>query len=132
MSTQELRPSNYSVSSSSRQRPPNQHSESACSAPQRSMPLHHRRASGSALTLQTQFTKHHLAGHSIAQEYPSNLRFSYMLNSALGSPYLTSTDVQTSSHSTLGIAMEREANCIDHDLRPLHRPQNTPSLTQRI
>ena len=115
MSTQESGPSNYSVSSSSRQRPPNQHSESACSAPQRSMPLHHRRASGSALTLQTQFTKHHLAGHSITQEYPSNLRFSYMLNSALGSPYLTSTDVQTSSHFNLGNS--------DGEGSELHRPR---------
>lgn len=99
MSTQDSGPSTYSISS--QKRPINKYSKNTCSSPQGPVPLHHRRASGSALTLQTQFSKHHLVGHSLTHEYPSNPHFSYKLNSVLGSPYLTTADVQTLSHINL-------------------------------
>ncbi|KAJ3559376.1 hypothetical protein NP233_g11276 [Leucocoprinus birnbaumii] len=64
---------------------------------------HHRRASGSTLTIQTQFNKHpHLTNASDTPEYPTNQRFSHMLTSVLGSPYLTTSDViQAPSHLDL-------------------------------
>ena len=96
MSNQDSGPSTSFVSS--QKRPINKYSKNTCSSPQRPMPLHHRRASGSALTLQAQFNKHHLVGHSLTHEHPSNQHFSYKLNSVLDSPYLTTADVQTSSH----------------------------------
>ena len=125
MSNQDSGPSTYSVSS--QKRPINKYSKNTCSSPQRSMPLHHRRASGSALTLQTQFNKHHLVGHSLTHEYPSNPNFSYKLNSVLGSPYLTTADVQTSSHIN---SDDSEGEGVDpHRPRP---PSPAPTIEYSI
>lgn len=113
MSTQDSGPSTYSVSSQKRRI---DNYSNTCSSPQRPMPLHHRQASGSAVTLRTQFSKHHLVGRSLTHEYPSSPLFSYKLKSVLESPYLTTADVQTLSHNNLDNS-EREG--IDpHRLRP--------------
>ncbi|KAF5348831.1 hypothetical protein D9756_009703 [Leucocoprinus leucothites] len=104
MSSQDAGPSISYTPPYTRRRPPNRLSPSAYNIPQRPMVLqHHRRTSGSALTIQTQFNKQpNITSHSATQEYPNNPHFSHMMNSMLGSPYLTTTDIpQTPPHFNL-------------------------------
>lgn len=124
MSANKPGPSTPSISSSSRQRPPNRRSPSAYTVPSRPMAFqHHRRASSSVLTVQTQFTTHpNTMTPQGSQDYPTNPRFSYLLNTVLGSPFLTTADVvQTPSHFSLDDAIEE---------RDVHHPRPpSPSPT---
>lgn len=88
-------PSPHTSSPLPRPRPPHRPSSASSTPPSRAMPSqHHRRSSGSALTVQTQMPNHSLpTGSQGLQDYPNNPRFSYLLNSVLGSPFLTTIDI---------------------------------------
>lgn len=77
------------------QRPPNRRSPTSSTPPSRAIPSqHHRQSSGSALTIQTQLPNYHLpTSQQGSQEYTNNPRFSYLFNSVLGSPFLTTSDI---------------------------------------
>lgn len=124
MSRNHSEPSTSSSSSTtSRARPSTGRSSSSYTVPRRPVTFQsHRRASGSALTIQTQFAKQpNPSGQQAPRDHPHDMHFSCLLNSVLGSPYLTTTDIPTSSNFGLHDT-GREGPDINHPPPPSPTP----------